>query len=427
MLVSTLIEKLNNRAFDKALLSLYPSRSVSSCCDRILKLARSFYDYYGDNEVTLFSVPGRTEISGNHTDHSGGLGIAASIDTDIIALATKTSNTTVRIKSDGYREDSVDIASFPEGIERRRSSGSVVYGIAEYFRKLGYDFGGFSAYTESDIMIGSGLSSSAAFEVICAKIFSVLYADNSISTLELAKAGRYAENNFFGKPCGLLDQLACATGGCIYADFRDIEHPQTHTIEFSPEKHGYTLTLINTGGSHSRLIDDFSSVTSDMRSVAALMGKKTLRECSEKEFLGRISYMRSIVGDRAMLRAMHYFDENKRVEEQKKSIVNGSFSRFLELVKESGDSSCKLLENCYTPQKPDDRGISLALALSERFGAVGRVHGGGFAGTIQVFVRTERIAEFRKAIEAVFGEKSCRVCRIRDFGACVIDETGIII
>ncbi len=426
MYVSALIEKLNNGCFDNSLLSLYSGKSVGARRERILTLANDFLNYYGDMDVMLFSSPGRTEFSGNHTDHNNGFSLAASIDLDIIALASPINGNTVRIKSRGFREDIADITSpSPSDFTRKRSSASIVSGVSDYLKKNGFNCKGFVAYTSSEIAIGSGLSSSAAFEVLCARIFSALYNDGKIPTIELAKAAKYAENIYVGKPCGLLDQLACATGGCIWVDFLDPNSPKIEKIDFSVKNHGYTLCTVNTGGSHSGLTKEYTEITSEMRSVAALMGKKTLRECDESDFMNRIPYLRSIVGDRTVMRAMHYFAENRRVNLQKEALQSGDINGFLKYVSESGDSSFKYLQNVYSRNDVQAQGISLAIALSERMGVVCRVHGGGFAGTVQAYVKDEFLDQYISSIESVFGEKSCHICKIRPYGVALIEEDGI--
>ncbi len=425
MQVSHLIKAVNDGKLDKSIIALYPEKDILNRRERITTLAENFMSLYGDLEVTLFSVPGRTELSGNHTDHNNGRVLAASVDIDIIAIASKVEGDEVRIKSVGYREDIVDISNpNPENV-RKGSSSAIIAGIADYFNKNGYKSGGFYAHTTSDVMTGSGLSSSAAFEVICARIFSEFYNDGKVTAMELAKAGKYAENVFFGKPCGLMDQAACASGGCLWMDFENSADPKTEKIDFDISKYGYSLCIVNTGGNHADLTDDYASVPSEMHSVAALMGKQTLRSCDEEDFMGRISYMRSIVGDRAIMRAMHYFAENRRVDKQKAALKNGNIEEYFSLVKQSGDSSFRFLQNVYTNQNVFEQGISLALAITERFGATCRVHGGGFAGTIQAYIKNELVQDYKKTIESVFGENACNVYTIRPYGAAVVTENEI--
>jgi len=425
MQVTQLIKTIENGNYDNSVAALYPNKDLAGRKARILKLAEDFKELYGDLDVTLFSVPGRTELSGNHTDHNNGCVVAASVDIDIIAIAAKCDKAEVRIKSVGYHEDVVDISNPNPDQVRKGSSSAIIAGIADYFGKHGYSYGGFCAYTTSDVMTGSGLSSSAAFEVMVARIFSEFYNNGEIALMELAKAGKFAENVFFGKPCGLMDQAACASGGCLWMDFEDSLNPKTEKIDFDLSKYGYRLCIVNTGGNHADLTDDYASVPAEMKSVAALMGKQTLRQCDENDFMGRISYMRSIVGDRAIMRAMHFFAENKRVNMQKQALKEGRIADFFNLVAASGNSSFKFLQNVYTSKNVEEQGISLALALTENCGVCGRVHGGGFAGTIQSFVPADKVDGYKKTMEAVFGENSCQVYTIRPYGAAAVYEDRI--
>ena len=423
MKISAILAAVENGGFDKTFESLY--RDTVRPRARYGKLLADFLERYGDREGLLFSVPGRTEISGNHTDHNNGCVLAASVDIDIIAVAAKTEGMTVRIKSEGYPEDTVDCTSPDPKKVRKGSSSALVTGICDAFARKGYAFGGFDACTSSDVLTGSGLSSSAAFEVMCARIMSQLYNEGKVPPMELAMAGQYAENVYFGKPCGLMDQAACACGGFLYIDFEDPASPKTEKLSLDPEKSGYTFCIVNTGGNHVDLTDDYAAVPKEMHACAALMGKKVLRECDEAEFVSRISYMRANVGDRAILRALHYFGENKRVEAQRAALKGGDADSFFRLVTESGRSSFEFLQNVFTTRNVSEQGISLALALSERFGAVCRVHGGGFAGTIQAYVPTANVEAYREAINNVFGKNACMLLRIRPYGASVVDQSGV--
>ena len=424
MLISAILSAVENGSFDNTFRDLYhdtvrPRR-------RYAKLIGEFLERYGDREGMLFSVPGRTEISGNHTDHNNGCVLAASVDIDIIAVAAKTEGMTVRLKSEGYPEDTVDCSNPDPKKVRKGSSSALVTGVCDAFAKKGYAYGGFDACTSSDVLTGSSLSSSAAFEVMCARIISQLYNDGKVPPMELALAGQYAENVYFGKPCGLMDQAACACGGFLYIDFENPKAPKTEKLAQDPEKAGYTFCIVNTGGNHVDLTDDYAAVPKEMHACAALMGKKVLRECDEEEFLARISYMRANVGDRAILRAIHYFDENKRVEAQRTALKSGDADTFFSLVTASGRSSFEFLQNVYTTRNVSEQGISLALALSQRFGAVCRVHGGGFAGTIQAYVPTEKVEAYRDAINNVFGKNACMLLRIRPYGASAVTPAGVL-
>ncbi|MBR5746832.1 MAG: galactokinase, partial [Clostridia bacterium] len=350
--------------------------------------------------------------------------LAASVDLDIIAVAAKQNGNYVKMKSEGYREDTVDLAADKNAV-RRGSSGAIIAGVADWFKKHGYAAGGFCACTASDVISGSGLSSSAAFEVMCGRIMSEFYNGGRVTMMELAIAGKYAENVYFGKPCGLMDQAACANGDCLWLDFEDPESPKYEKIDFGLEKYGYSLCIVNTGGNHADLTPDYAAVPAEMHSVAEKLGKPALRFCDEAAFLEKLPRLRAECGDRAVLRAMHFFAENRRVSAQREALKNGDFAAYLRLVSESGDSSFKYLQNVYSPHAPQEQGISLALAVSESFGAVCRVHGGGFAGTVQAYVPVQRVPDYKRAVESVFGDGSCRVTRIRPYGASVVTENGI--
>ncbi|MBR0231313.1 MAG: galactokinase [Clostridia bacterium] len=425
MLVSAILGRMENGAYDKTLERLYGAAAVPARRARWARVIKEFASLYGEKDAVLFSVPGRTELSGNHTDHNNGTVLAASVDLDIIAVAAKQNGSVVKMKSEGYREDTVDLSASDKNSVRCGSSGAIIAGVADWFKKHGYECGGFCACTASDVISGSGLSSSAAFEVMCGRIFSQFYNGGRVSMMELAMAGKYAENEFFGKPCGLMDQAACANGGCLWLDFADPDSPKYEKIGLDLEKQGFVLCIVNTGGNHADLTSDYAAVPAEMRAVAEKLGASSLRFCDEKAFYENIPRLRAECGDRAVLRALHFFNENKRVSEQREALGSGDFSRYLELVTESGDSSFKYLQNVYSPHAPEEQGISLALALSESAGAAAcRVHGGGFAGTIQAYVPAEKAAAYKKTLESVFGEKCCYVCRVRGCGASVVTENG---
>ena len=423
MLATELESAVSGGSLDTAFSALY--RDPAQARKRWTNLLRTFRERYGDREVLLVSVPGRTEISGNHTDYNNGCVLAASVDLDVIAVAAKTDEPVVRIKSEGFDEDVVDISDpNPEAV-RKGTSASLIAGVCDAFRREGLAFGGSVACTTSGVLPGSGLSSSAAFEVLCGKLLSELYNGGKVPAMQLAKAGQYAENLFFGKPCGLMDQAACACGGFLYIDFADPANPVTEKLSFDPEREGYTFCIVNTGGSHVDLTADYAAVPAEMRAVAAALGKRVLRECDETALLSRLPAVRASVGDRAVLRALHFFAENRRVGLQRDALKNGDGKTFFRLVTESGRSSFMYLQNVYAPGNPAEQGISLALALSERFGAVCRVHGGGFAGTIQAYVPTELAHAYRETVEGVFGAGSCMLLRVRPFGAVAVTAAGV--
>ena len=423
MRASEFISHVNNGGFNTSISALYPGKCIENKKERIIKLATDFIELYGDLEVTLFSVPGRTELSGNHTDHNNGRVLAAAVDIDIIALAAKADDGYIRIKSEGYREDVVCINDISPEKAKKGSSSSVIAGVCDYFSANGGKVGGIRACTTSDVLTGSGISSSAAFEVMCGNMLNVMYNDNKFTPLFLAMAGKYAENVYFGKPCGLMDQTACASGGCSFIDFGG----ETAALrKITPDLGDMILCIVNTGGNHADLTDDYASVPSEMHSCAALMGKKTLREVDENEFISRISVLRANVGDRAIMRAMHYFAENRRVDKAVKCLENGDTDGYFTCVTDSGNSSFRFLQNVYTNKNVSEQGLSLALALTERMGLTCRVHGGGFAGTIQTYLPVSFKEEYRTRMERVFGEGSCMFLNIRPYGAAMIDGENII-
>lgn len=405
---------------------LYGETAVESQKARYHQAIDEFATLYGeDREVTLYSVAGRSELSGNHTDHNHGCVIAASIDLDIIAVAAKRNDTTIRIKSEGFPEDSVNYEAYDSPIsEKFGTSESIVAGMCAGFRKDGYSVGGFDAYTTSSVLKGSGLSSSAAFEDMVGNILSHLYNGGKVDNVKIAMLAQYAENVFFGKPCGLMDQVACAVGGIVAIDFKDPKAPVIDKVDFDITEQGYNLCIVNTGGNHADLTADYASVPAEMKAVAAHFGKAVLREIEESALIEAIPALRETVGDRAVLRALHFMNENKRVEKQKDALTRGDLDGFFSEVLASGRSSFCYLQNVYTTKNLSEQGLSLALCLADGYlagkRAAWRVHGGGFAGTIQAFVPTAEVDGFRRVMDSVFGEGKCIVLRIRPEGALKI-------
>ncbi len=412
-----------NGGIDSVLTYIYGEAAVSAQKARYAAAIDEFAAIYGeDRDITLYSVAGRSELSGNHTDHNHGCVVAASIDLDIIAVAAKRSDSVIRIKSEGFPEDVVDFAAYTAPVAQKfGSSESIIAGMCQGFLKDGYAIGGFDAYTTSNVLKGSGLSSSAAFEDMVGNILSHMYNDGKVDNVEIAKLAQYSENVFFGKPCGLMDQVACAVGGIVAIDFEDPSSPVIDKVDFDISAAGYNLCIVNTGGNHADLTDDYASVPAEMKAAAAYFGKKVLREVDEKEFMGAIPALRQEVGDRAVLRALHFFAENKRVAAQKAALLRGDLEAFFGEVLASGKSSFCYLQNVYTTKNLTEQGLSLALCLAEKYlsGKSGawRVHGGGFAGTIQAYVPMSDVEGFRALMDCVFGEGKCIVLRIRPEGA----------
>ena len=418
-----LIKEINNGSLDEKLTLLYGKKNVISARERYIKAINEFTALYGDGrELGIYTVAGRSELSGNHTDHNHGCVVAASISLDIIAIASATDDGIVRVKSEGFPEDIVDINAYNAPVESKfGTSESIIAGMCAGFRKNGHKTGGFVAYTTSSVLKGSGLSSSAAFEDMIGTIESHLYNDGRVDNVEIAKLAQYSENVFFGKPCGLMDQVACAYGGAVAIDFRDTKNPIITSIPFDFTGAGYNLCIVSTGGNHADLTDDYASVPAEMKAVAAYFGKEVLRDTDEDKVIAHIPALREKFGDRAILRALHFFDENKRVEAQKNALLSGDIDTFFENVKASGRSSFCYLQNVYTTKNVTEQGLSRALCLAEKLlsgkRAAWRVHGGGFAGTIQPFIKTEDVPEFKTLMDSCFGEGACMVLNIRPVGA----------
>ena len=332
----------------KTLAAVYPDPKAQR--ERIISAIDSFEALFGeDREVSLLSVPGRSEILGNHTDHNRGKVLAGAIDRDIIAVVSENGTNTVNLKSEGYDKDTVDLSLIDDkNAYPNYSSASLVLGTAKGFSLAGYRIGGFDAYATSDVLKGSGISSSAAFEVMIGNIFSSLYNGGKIENEELAKIAQYAENEYFGKPCGLMDQMACAVGGFVYIDFEEPTSPIIQPIAFSLADAGYSLCIVNTGGNHADLNDDYASVPAEMKGVAKLLGKEVLRGLSESDIINKAVEIREALGDRALLRSLHFVRENKRVEKAKGALLTKNTPEFFKTVIASGKSSFEYLQNVYT-------------------------------------------------------------------------------
>lgn len=396
-------------------------KTAEQARERLVRAVERFESLYGkDREIGIFSAPGRTEIGGNHTDHQGGRVLAAGVNLDVVAVASPSADGRIRIKSEGFPEDALDAGDLARRDSERGKSLSLIRGICAGFSGLGCRVGGFDAYTASDVLPGSGLSSSAAFEVVVGTAVNNLFFGGKASALEIAQIGRYAENEYFGKPSGLMDQAASAYGGFTAFDFRDADHVGVRQIGYDFEKSGCALCILDTGGSHCDLTPDYAAIPAEMRSVAACFGKKILSEADEAEFYAALPRVREKTGDRAVLRAIHYFSENARVTREADALEAGRFDEFRQLVIESGLSSFLYLQNVYPPGHPDRQGLSLALALCQRLlenrGGAWRVHGGGFAGTVLCFVPLGLLGEFTAETERVFGAGACRRLSVRPAG-----------
>lgn len=383
-----------------------------------------FKELFGEKEAALYSAPGRSEVCGNHTDHQNGHVLAASINLDAIAVASPKEGGEVRLVSGGSPMIELNIYDREKKEEERETTESLIRGVAAGLKEMGYNTGGFEAYVTSDVLMGAGMSSSAAFESLMGTIISGLYNGMSISPVDIAKAGQLAENEYFGKPCGLMDQMACSVGGLIYIDFKEKEAPVMEQIPCDFGKKAYSLCIVDTKGSHADLTDDYAAIPEEMGKVAAFFGRKLLREVNPSEFFGNIAGLRERLDDRCVLRAMHFFTEQERVKEGTAALKQDDFPGFLDVIRRSGDSSAKLLQNIYSPKEPHVQNMNVALGASEyilKDRGVCRVHGGGFAGTIQAFVENEAVEEYRAFIEAIFGEGACHVLQIRPCGGIEIE------
>ncbi len=402
-----------------------PCDKVEGQRARYSKAVDEFTALYGDGDITLYSVGGRSEISGNHTDHNYGRVIAASVNLDILAVVKPSDDGVIRIKSEGFPEDIVpaSAADAPDASKFFKSE-AIIAGMERAFLNAGYKVGGFSAYTTSNVLKGSGISSSAAFEVMVGNILNYLYNDGKVSNVEIAKMAQFAENEFFGKPCGLMDQTACAVGGFITIDFEDPKNPVIEKMDFDLGKNGYSLCIVNTGGNHADLNDDYASVPAEMKAVASELGVPVLRKTDRDALTKNILAIREKCGDRAIMRAYHFFAENERVAAQVDALRAGDIEGFKAGVMASGNSSFKFLQNVYTTKNVSEQGLSLALCLTEQIltgtGAAWRVHGGGFAGTIQAFVPAALTETYRAQMDSVFGEGACHILSVRKNGACKI-------
>ena len=421
MLANELLSAVSDGKKDEALTSLYGKEALDTQRSRYADAIREFIALYGDKDVSVFTVAGRSEISGNHTDHNFGCVIAASIDLDIIAVAAKRDDTTIRVKSAGFPEDVVDYTD--DAIDEKKffSSAAIITGVCRGFADKGYSVCGFDAYTTSNVLKGSGLSSSAAFEDMIGNILNWFVNDGKIGAAEIAKIAQFAENKYFGKPCGLMDQVACASGGFVAIDFKTPGAPVIEKLDFDLTSQGYSLCIVNTGGNHADLNEDYASVPAEMKAVAGYFGKPVLREVSLDEVIAAIPALREKFGDRAILRAFHFICENKRVQAQTACLKAGDLGGFFDGVLASGNSSFRYLQNVYTTKNVREQGLSLALALAEQYlsdrGGAWRVHGGGFAGTTQAFVKNEDVPGYRALMDGAFGEGACIVLHVRPVGA----------
>ncbi len=421
-----LTERIRSGAIDAQLGRLYGKERIEQERERYAEAVSSYMEVFGEPEnLWLFSAPGRTEIGGNHTDHNHGKVLAGAVDLDIIAVVAKTGEgEPARVQSKGYTLDTVQLHHIDVRGEEKNRAISLLRGTVAGFRQRGRRVGGFNAYTTSNVLKGSGLSSSAAYEVMLGTILSHLYNGGGISPVEIAQIAQYAENVYYGKPSGLMDQMASSVGGIITIDFADTERPVIQPVAVDFEKSGYALCIVDVGGSHADLTHEYAAVPQEMLAVAESLGAETLRGASREALLQNIDTLRAAHGDRAVLRALHFFEENERVAAQVKALERDDFEAFLQLVVASGHSSFEYLQNVYPTVDVEHQGLSLALCLAQELlegRGAWRVHGGGFGGTTQNFVPHDLVEPFRERMEAVFGQGSCHILRLRPAGGvCVV-------
>ena len=420
---ANMIRNLKTPQVMERLNHLYGNRDgmlVEQTARYVAQLKRHEELFHADNEVLLVSAPGRTEIGGNHTDHNKGKVLAAAVNLDTLSAVSARKDMKVNIHSEGYRPMTIDLSDLSVRENEKGTTAALVRGVAARMAELGYRIGGFDAVVTSSVASGSGLSSSAAFEVMTCAILDALYNDFVIDFKTRAKISQYAENVYFGKPSGLLDQMASSAGGLVYVDFKN-EDPEVKPMAFDFAAHGYALVVVATGGSHADLTDDYAAIPAEMKQVAACLGEDVLRRVRREEFLQAIPELRGKVSDRALLRSLHFFDENDRVVRQVESLERDDLGAFFWEIVCSGRSSYMYLQNVYA--RPEDQSLSLALALAENMllnRGGWRIHGGGFAGTTLNFVPQRELSAFIDAMEAVFGPHSCHVLDIRPEGAAVI-------
>jgi galactokinase len=415
-------ETIDSGGFDKIFSRLYwPERdSILAQRGRYLDAIHAFTENYGgDRDISIYSVPGRIEICGNHTDHNNGIVMAAAVNLDIIAVVAKSEGSVIRVRSKNFGEDVVSLSGLkPDSSEFGRSS-AMIRGVAAGITERDGRIGGFDAYTTSDVLKGSGLSSSAAFEVCVGAIMNGEYNGGRFSAVEIGQIGQYAENVFFGKPSGLMDQISCAVGGAVSIDLKDPSNPLVKKVSFDLSSYGMKLVVTDTKGDHADLTEEYSAIRGEMEQVARFFGKKNLREVNRDDFYLRIADIRREAGDRSVLRAAHFFEECGRVDRAIDAVDSGDIARFLSIITECGNSSFEYNQNAYCIKTPTRQGVPVALAISQVIlsgRGAWRLQGGGFAGTIQAFVPDGLLDEYCRALHRVFGEDACHVLRVREDG-----------
>ena len=420
MTTKNMKELFKSGAKDELLMDIYLDEAkLGYQRERYVAAIEKFEKHFGAAEVSIYSAPGRSEVGGNHTDHQNGEVLAASVNLDAIAIVEAVDKPVVKVVSGDYPMITVDLNDLEKKVKEEGTTLSLIKGVLAGIKDHGGKIGGFHAYVTSDVLIGAGLSSSAAFETIIGTIISGLYNDMTISAVDIAIIGQYAENVYFGKPCGLMDQMASSVGNLVHIDFADKKNPVIEGVGCDLVKYGYSLCITDTKGSHADLTPDYAAVPAEMKAAAAVFGKEVLHGVTMDDLLEKSAEIREKAGDRALLRAIHFVNENVRVQQEVAALKAEDFDTFLKVVKASGDSSYKFLQNVYTNHDVQHQNVSIALAVSESVlgdNGVCRVHGGGFAGTIQAFVKNEAVAEYKAAMDKVFGQDACQVLKIRKYG-----------
>ena len=413
--------KFDEKAFDDTLIKLYGSHNLDAARRRCETVISGFTKAFGNVPEALFSAPGRTELGGNHTDHQHGRVLAAGVDLDILAAVSPNQSGMIRVQSQGYPLIVVDLSELSPKPEEENTSAALIRGVAARMSELGCSLknAGFDAYLISDVPGGSGLSSSAAFEVLIGTIINGLFGDGKFSAVEIAQIGQYAENVFFGKPCGLMDETASSVGGVVAIDFEDTASPIVEQISLDLAAEGYALCILDSGADHADLTAEYAAITSELKAVCRCFGKSVLREVPEEDFIAKLPEVRKAAGDRGVLRAFHFYAENQRAADEAAALKNGDFNEFLRLVRESGRSSAMYLQNVIPTGQTANQELMLTTALCEKLlggrGAV-RVHGGGFGGTAQAFVPLDMVEDFKVKTEAVLGSGKCHIVSIRPVG-----------
>ena len=427
MMIQETLKKLDTDEAGKLMETLYGAAQAEENKARYRHVAEGFLKEYGDGDVLLFSSPGRTEISGNHTDHNHGKVLAGSINLDCVGAAAKNGTDTVRILSETFHQKF--IINLKDLKPSREMAGTIdlTKGILQGFKERGFEIGGFDAFITSNVISSAGVSSSASYEMLICAMLNTFFNDGRMNVVDYAHIGKYSENKFWNKASGLLDQMACAVGGLITIDFKKPEAPAVEKIDFDFSAQDHSLIIVNTGKGHADLSADYSSVPNEMKKVAEFFGKEVCADIEEKDVIANLAKVRAYAGDRSVMRAFHFFEENKRVEAQVAALKENDFGTFLQKITESGNSSWKWLQNCYTTADVQEQGICVALALTEMFiaekkrGAC-RVHGGGFAGVIMAMLPNDLVEEYTKYMEKCMGEGCVYNMSIRPYGAICVSE-----